>query len=76
MNTIRYPAEWEEQDGVLLAWPHADTDWKPYLAQARETFARIIAEASHHARVIVITTNPTEVHHFLQHTNALCERIQ
>lgn len=76
MNTIRYPAEWEEQDGVLLAWPHADTDWKPYLAQAGETFAKIIAEASHYARVIVVTTNPAEVHHFLQHTNALCERIQ
>jgi agmatine deiminase len=76
MNTIRYPAEWEEQDGVLLAWPHAETDWKPYLARAQETFARIIAEASHHARVIVVTANPSEVHHFLQHTNALPDRIQ
>ena len=76
MNTIRFPAEWEEQDGVLLAWPHADTDWKPYLLRAQETFAKIIAEASHHARVIVVTSNPAEVGHFLQHTNALIDRVQ
>ncbi len=76
MNTIRFPAEWEEQDGVLLAWPHADTDWKPYLTRAQETFARIIAEASHHGRVIVATATPAEVSHFLQHTHALIDRVQ
>lgn len=76
MNTIRYPAEWEEQDGVLLAWPHPATDWKPYLVRAQENFARIIAEASHHGRVIVVTANPEEVHRFLRETHALIDRIQ
>ncbi|MEI6563107.1 MAG: agmatine deiminase family protein [bacterium] len=75
MNTPRYPAEWEEQDGVLLAWPHEGTDWKPYINQARETFARIIAEASHHGQVIVVTTTPDEVHTVLRHTAALSERV-
>ena len=23
----RFPAEWEPQSAVLIAWPHADTDW-------------------------------------------------
>ena len=27
MSSRRLPAEWEEQDGVLLSWPHADSDW-------------------------------------------------
>ena len=27
----RLPAEWEEQDGVLLAWPHEETDWRSCL---------------------------------------------
>lgn len=76
MNTIRFPAEWEEQDGVLLAWPHIATDWKPYLASAQETFAKIIAEASHHGRVIVVTTTPGEVQHFLKHTSAIGDRVQ
>ncbi|MFI3240549.1 MAG: agmatine deiminase family protein, partial [Bacteroidales bacterium] len=29
MTKLRYilPAEWEEQSGILLSWPHADSDW-------------------------------------------------
>ena len=26
-KTRRLPAEWEEQDGVLMAWPHEGTEW-------------------------------------------------
>jgi agmatine deiminase len=26
-TTRRFPAEWEEQDGVLMAWPHKGTEW-------------------------------------------------
>jgi agmatine deiminase len=40
---IRLPAEWEEQEGVLLAWPHEDTDWKPVLEEAQRACAEIIA---------------------------------
>ena len=24
------PAEWEPQSAIMLTWPHAGTDWKPY----------------------------------------------
>ena len=75
MTTLRLPAEWEEQDGILMAWPHANTDWKPYLARAQETFARIIAEASHHARVLLVTESPNEVRHVLNQTHAIQDRI-
>lgn len=75
MNNIRLPAEWEEQDGVLIAWPHEATDWKPFLAQVQETFAIIIAHASRHARVILVTNAPDEARRFLHHTEALLDRI-
>src|SRR6185437_14815796 len=26
-SELRLPAEWEPQSAVLLAWPHAGTDW-------------------------------------------------
>ncbi len=26
-SDVRLPAEWEPQDGVMVAWPHAGTDW-------------------------------------------------
>jgi agmatine deiminase len=53
-NKRRLPAEWEEQDGVLLAWPHAQSDWQPLLQQVEPVFAAIIAAISRFETVILI----------------------
>jgi agmatine deiminase len=50
----RLPAEWEEQDGILLAWPHKDTDWEPVLELVEPVFARIISAISHYEKVLLI----------------------
>lgn len=51
---VRFPAEWEEQDGVLLAWPHAGTDWEPLLAEVEPVFLRLAVEISRRERVLII----------------------
>lgn len=38
------PAEWEPQSGVMLTWPHAETDWADHL-EAVEACYFAIAEA-------------------------------
>jgi len=38
---LRLPAEWEPQSGVLIAWPHADTDWGPRLAEVEATYVAL-----------------------------------
>ncbi len=58
-----------------MAWPHAGTDWKPYLTQAQSTFAAIIAEASRLARVILVTPTPDETRRRLVAAKALTDRI-
>jgi agmatine/peptidylarginine deiminase len=50
---FRLPAEWEPQDGVLLAWPHAGTDWAPRLEQVEATCASLIAAISRYERVVL-----------------------
>jgi len=35
------PAEWEEQNFVQLVFPHEQTDWNDYLAEATQTFVNI-----------------------------------
>ena len=40
-NSFRLPAEWEPQAGVLLAWPHAETDWAERLADVETTCAAL-----------------------------------
>lgn len=42
-SLLRLPAEWEAQSAVLLAWPHADTDWAERLAEVETTYTALIA---------------------------------
>ena len=42
-GTYRFPAEWEPQSAVLIAWPHADTDWAPRLVDVEETYIALVA---------------------------------
>lgn len=59
--TRRLPAEWEEQDGVLLAWPHQETDWRHCLAEVEPVFAEIAAAVSRFERVIIVAPDRGEV---------------
>jgi len=40
---FRFPAEWESQSAVLIAWPHAETDWAERLAEVEETYIALVA---------------------------------
>jgi agmatine/peptidylarginine deiminase len=42
-HTNRLPAEWESQAGVLLAWPHAQTDWAERLAETESAYVALVA---------------------------------
>lgn len=39
----RLPAEWEESEYIMIAFPDASTDWEYILEEAREQFSRIIS---------------------------------
>ncbi|WP_305804014.1 agmatine deiminase family protein [Stenotrophomonas sp. YIM B06876] len=42
-ETLRFPAEWESQSAILIAWPHADTDWAERLAEVEDTYIALVA---------------------------------
>jgi agmatine/peptidylarginine deiminase len=42
-GTLRLPAEWEPQSAILLAWPHAGTDWAERLGEVEDTFIALVA---------------------------------
>ena len=54
---FRLPAEWEPQAGVLLAWPHAETDWAPRLEEVEKTCAALAAGISQFERVVICTAD-------------------
>lgn len=55
------PAEWERQDGVQLTWPHAGTDWRPYLAEITETYVQLSAAIAARERLVIAAEHPLEV---------------
>ena len=42
-GTYRFPAEWEPQSAVLIAWPHDGTDWAKRLVDVEETYIALVA---------------------------------
>ena len=42
------PAEWHPQSGVMLTWPHAETDWAEQLPAVERMFAAIATAIARH----------------------------
>lgn len=56
--TVKLPAEWEPQDGVLLAWPHGKTDWASVLPRVEPVFLKLAAAISRYEQVLIATADP------------------
>lgn len=56
---MRFPAEWEPQQAVLLAWPHELTDWNYMLDEVRKCYSEIAHAIVRHARLIVVAPDCT-----------------
>jgi agmatine deiminase len=71
----RLPAEWEEQDGVLLAWPHESTDWHPNLAEVEPVFIEIVRRISGFERVLLVAPDAGSLEKKLRDARACLDRI-
>ena len=52
-QALRFPAEWEPQSAVLIAWPNADTDWADRLGEVEETYIALVAAITRFQPAIV-----------------------
>lgn len=55
--TFRLPPEWYPQDAVMLTWPHADTDWAPYLNEVEPVYIEIASQILKRQSLVVICHN-------------------
>jgi agmatine deiminase len=58
---IRLPAEWEKQDGVLIAWPHPATDWNEQLNEVLDVYTELIRAIICFEKVLLVTPEPETV---------------
>ena len=72
----RLPAEWEPQDGVLLAWPHEESDWHPYLEAVQPVFAEIVSQISRFEQVVIAAPDPDQVREQVEGAGARMEQVR
>ncbi|MFC7300250.1 agmatine deiminase family protein [Cognatiluteimonas weifangensis] len=61
--SLRFPAEWEPQSAVLIAWPHAGTDWAERLAAVEDTYIALVAAIVRFEPVLVcVADDAVEAH--------------
>ncbi len=54
-SRVRFLAEWERQDAVLIAWPHAATDWNDTLDSVVTCYAAIARAIVADEHLIIVT---------------------
>lgn len=60
-DIIRFPAEWENQSGIQLTWPHAATDWAYMLEEVEKCFVEIAREISLREKLLIVSPEPDAV---------------
>lgn len=59
-KTVRFPAEWESDGAVLLAWPHENTDWNYILTEAVDCYDRLAHCLAHYRTLIIVSPDCTD----------------
>ncbi len=52
-DAFRFPAEWEPQSAILLAWPHGETDWAERLDGVEDTYVALVAAITRFQPVVI-----------------------
>ena len=67
------PAEWSRQDAVLIAWPHADTDWAYMLDRVTACYADLAHAILPYATLVIVAPDSSVPQALLRDCNQ--ERI-
>jgi agmatine/peptidylarginine deiminase len=62
-SRLRLPAEWEPQSAVLIAWPHAGTDWAERLAEVETTYVALAAAVTRFQPLIIVVADSELLNH-------------
>ncbi|MFT3756757.1 MAG: agmatine deiminase family protein [Pseudoxanthomonas sp.] len=52
-TAFRFPAEWEPQSAILIAWPNENTDWAARLGEVEETYVALVAAITHFQPAVI-----------------------
>ncbi len=76
---LRLPAEWEPQSAVLMAWPHAGTDWASRLVQVERTCTALACAITRFETLVLCVADAalaSRVRFLLDHGGADMARVR
>jgi len=62
----RFPAEWESQSAVLIAWPHAGTDWAARLPSVEGTYVALVGAIVRFEACVILVPDERVLSHARQ----------
>ena len=77
IRSTHLPAEWYPQCAVLMAWPHANTDWAPILKAVTRCYIQMAMQIASRQRLVIVTPEPELVRELLteQLPQRVCQQI-
>ncbi len=66
MQNYYLPPEWAPQSGVMLTWPHADSDWAPLLQEVEQVFVNIAKNIAPYEKVLITCFDQAHCEHISQ----------
>lgn len=60
---IRFPAEWEKQSAVLIAWPHSTGDFSNRLESVEHSYRFIAETVSRYQRLLIVCRDDVHQRH-------------
>ena len=66
MKSFRLLPEWAEQDGVMLTWPHQQTDWAPILEQVEPVYLALAKTILTHQQLVIVANDSKQQLHIQQ----------
>lgn len=76
MRDIKFMPEWKRQFATIIAMPHKNSDWKPYIAEAQASISEIITQIARFQRVIVLYENERDIKKLRKQKNVILWRIR
>lgn len=69
---IKTIAEWSEQEYLILALPHENTDWKAYLDEIKHSYIELVKIVSKYQKVLLVAPNESDFKVFKDMKNVEC----
>ena len=72
---IHFPPEWAEQSAVLLAWPHGEGEFSPWLADVEASYESIALAIAKRERLIIACRDEALQQHVTKRLSAKLDSI-